>query len=63
MKNILQHLKSSGIGTMSGMGCYAGGQYINSAITDGLLKALALFGLMTAMGVVSKLVLEHVNKK
>jgi hypothetical protein len=63
MKNILNHLKTSGIGTTSGMACYAGVQYINSAISDGLLRALALFGLMTTLSVCSKLVMDRVAAK
>jgi len=62
MKNILNHLKTSGIGTTSGMICYSGGQYLNSTIADGLWRSLALFGLLTAMGVLSKLVMDKVNK-
>jgi hypothetical protein len=63
MDKILQHLKTSGIGTTSGMICYSGGQYLNTAITDNFLKTLCLFGLMTAMGVCSKLLMDKIAKK
>jgi hypothetical protein len=63
MKNIINHLKTSGIGTVSGMSCYAGGQYLNTAIQDGLLRNIAIFGLFTIMGVTSKLILDRIATK
>jgi len=63
MDKILQHLKTSGIGTTSGMICYSGGQYLNTAIADNIWKSVALFLLMTTMGVISKLVIERIAKR
>jgi hypothetical protein len=63
MKNIFNHIKTSGIGTMSGMSCYAGGQYLNSTIPDSLWRTIALFGFMTLVGVTSKLIVDKVAKK
>jgi len=61
MKNILQHLKTSGIGTTSGMICFSGGQFLNTAITDWFLKTACLFVLMITAGIISKLVMEKVS--
>jgi hypothetical protein len=61
MKNIFNHLKTSGISTTSGMACYAGGQYLNSTIPDSLWRVISLFLLMTTLGVISKLVLDRVS--
>jgi hypothetical protein len=63
LKHILGHIKASGIMSGSGMVSYAGGQYLNTAITESLWRSLALFLLFTCMGVISKLVLDKVSKK
>jgi hypothetical protein len=59
MKNILTHVKTSGIMAGNGMVSYSGVQLLSNGISDSVIKGVALFMFMTTMGVISKLVLDR----
>ena len=59
MKNILTHVKTSGIMAGNGMVSYSGVQILSNSISDSIIKSIVLFVFMTTMGVVSKLVLDR----
>ena len=62
MKKLVQHIKTSGIMTGSGMISATGAQLIGNSL-HGIWQNVILFSFMTGMGVVSKLVLDKVAVK
>jgi hypothetical protein len=63
MKNLIQHLKTSGITTTSGMLAYNGSQYIASSVQDSIWKTVGIFIVTLGFGLVSKLILDKVAVK
>lgn len=63
MKHILQHLKTSGIMSGSGLVSCAGAQYIASNLANDIWKTVAMFLFFTAVGVTNKLIMERVAIK
>jgi hypothetical protein len=63
MKNLIQHLKTSGITTTSGMLAYNGSQYIASSVQDSIWKTVGVFVITLGFGIMSKLILDKVVVK
>jgi hypothetical protein len=63
MKNVFNHLKTSGIMSGSGLVSCAGSQFITSAVSDNFWRTIATYVFLTLMGVTGKLVLDRVNAK
>ena len=59
----MNHLKTSGIMSGSGLISYTGGQYINESVHIGVWKIIAMLVFMTIIGVVNKLVLDRLAIK
>ena len=63
MKRFTTLVKVSSISSGTGIVGYMGGQYVTGGLPDGILRLLATFMFMTALGIVSKYCTERIAGK